>query len=62
MDNVPRLAPQHLALWDLRGKKGSCRKREAGMEKKARVIALILIKTTCATSHLSSHGKVTQLF
>lgn len=44
MDDVPRLAPQHLALWDLRGKKGFCRKWKAGMEKKARVI--VLIKTT----------------
>lgn len=62
VDDVPRLAPQHLALQDLRGKKGSCRKGEARMEKKARDIALILIKTACATSQLPSHGKVTQLF
>lgn len=32
------------------GRKGSCRKREVGMKKKAKVIALILIEVTCATS------------
>lgn len=50
MDNVPRLAPHHLALQHPRAKKGSCRKREVGTRKKAKVIALILTEVTCATS------------
>ena len=62
MDNVPRLAPHHLALQNPKVKKGSCRKRGVGMRKKFRVIALVLIKIMCATSQLCGHGKVTQLF
>lgn len=58
MDDVPWVTLHHLALQDLKIKKESCRKREFGMRKKARVIALILTKITCASSHLCGHGTV----